>query len=119
MSDDSFDEKPGFPRRDLVRGALVGAVAAGVGGKVAAAPSAALGPAPVPLELIINGKRHALTVEPRVILADALRERLGLTGTKVVCGRGACGACTALVDGQTERSCLLVAAGRAGKPTTS
>src|SRR2546430_4997910 len=119
MSDDSFDEKPGFTRRDLMRGALVGAVAAGVGGKVAAAPPAALGPAPVPLELIINGKRHALTVEPRVILADALRERLGLTGTKVVCGRGACGACTVLVDGQTQCSCLLLAAEVVGKSITT
>lgn len=119
MSDDSFDEKPGFTRRDLMRGALVGAVAAGVGGKVAAAPPAALGPAPVPLELIINGKRHALTVEPRVLLADALRERIGLTGTKVVCGRGACGACTVLVDGQTQCSCLLLAAEVAGKSITT
>jgi hypothetical protein len=56
MSDDSFDEKPGFTRRDLVRGALVGAVAAGVGGKVAAAPPVAKGPAPFALELTINGK---------------------------------------------------------------
>src|SRR5713226_6139020 len=120
MSDDFPNEKPGFTRRDLVRGALVGAVAAGVGGKVAAAPpTAALGPAPVPLELTINGKRHALTLEPRVLLADALRERIGLTGTKVVCGRGACGACTVLVDGQTQCSCLILAAEVAGKSITT
>jgi aerobic-type carbon monoxide dehydrogenase small subunit (CoxS/CutS family) len=54
-----------------------------------------------------------------VLLADALRERIGLTGTKVVCGRGACGACTVLVDGQTQCSCLLLAAEMAGKSITT
>ena len=54
-----------------------------------------------------------------MILADALRERLGLTGTKVVCGRGACGACTVLVDGQTQCSCLILAAEVVGKSITT
>ncbi len=111
----SDEPKPGFTRRDMVRGALVGAVTARIGGKVTPAPSRALGPGPVPLELTINGKVHHLSLEPRVTLADALRERLGLTGTKVVCGRGACGACTVMVDGQTACSCLLLAAEVQGK----
>ncbi len=120
MSDDTPNEKSGFTRRDLVRGALVGAVAAGVGNRVAASPPpAALGPGPVPLELTINGKRHLLRVEPRVLLVDALRERIGLTGTKIVCGRGACGACTVLVDGETVCSCLLLAAEMRGKSITT
>jgi xanthine dehydrogenase YagT iron-sulfur-binding subunit len=121
MTDSKSDEpKPGFTRRDLVRGALVGAVAAGVAGKVApAAGPAALGPAPVPIALTINGKLHHISVEPRVLLADALRDRLGLTGTKVVCGRGACGACTVMVDGETACSCLMLAAEMQGKSITT
>ena len=120
MSDDSSKEIPGFTRRDLVRGALVGAVAAGVAGKIApAAERAALGPEPVPIELTINGKLHRISVEPRVLLSDALRERIGLTGTKVVCGRGACGACTVMVDGETACSCLMLAAEAQGKSITT
>jgi xanthine dehydrogenase YagT iron-sulfur-binding subunit len=112
--------EPGFTRRDLVRGAIVGAVAAGVGGKVApAAPPAALGPNPVPIALTVNGQIHRLSVEPRVLLASALRDRLGLTGTKVVCDRGACGACTVLVDGQAACSCLLLATEVQGKSITT
>ncbi|MGH9365237.1 MAG: (2Fe-2S)-binding protein [Thermoanaerobaculia bacterium] len=106
----SDEPKPGFTRRDLVRGALVGAVAAGAAGRVKPAANAALGPGEISVELAVNGKMHRLSVEPRVTLADALRERLGLTGTKIVCGRGACGACTVLLDGATVCSCLLLAA---------
>ena len=108
MSDE--EPKPGFTRRDLVRGAVAGVVAARVGGKAEPAGKRALGPQAVPIELNVNGKVHQLSVEPRVVLADALRDRLGLTGTKVVCGRGACGACTVLLDGESACSCLLLAA---------
>lgn len=115
MSDEG---KSGFTRRDLVRGTLIGAIASGV----KAAPPAAegpLGPGPAPLELKINGALHRLSVEPRVTLADALRERIGLTGTKVVCGRGACGACTVLLDGETVCSCLVLAHEAAGRAITT
>jgi aerobic-type carbon monoxide dehydrogenase small subunit (CoxS/CutS family) len=117
MSDE--EPKPGFTRRDLVRGAVVGVVAARVGGKAEPAPNRALGPQAVPIELTVNGKLHQLSVEPRVVLADALRERLGLTGTKVVCGRGACGACTVLLDGDSACSCLLLAAEVQGRRITT
>ncbi len=112
------DGKNGFTRRDLVRGTLVGAIASGV----KATPPAEdlpLGPGPTPLTLKINGAVHRLSVEPRVTLVDALRERIGLTGTKVVCGRGACGACTVLVDGETACSCLLLAHDVAGREITT
>jgi aerobic-type carbon monoxide dehydrogenase small subunit (CoxS/CutS family) len=79
----------------------------------------ALGPQAVPITLTVNGKLHTLSVEPRVVLADALRDRIGLTGTKVVCGRGACGACTVLVDGENVCSCLLLAAEVEGKKITT
>jgi xanthine dehydrogenase YagT iron-sulfur-binding subunit len=114
----SEEPKSGFTRRDLVRGTLVGAIAAGVPGK-GEQSSSSMGPGPAPLELKINGTLHHLSVEPRVTLVDALRERLGLTGTKVVCGRGACGACTVLLDGKTVCSCLMLAHEAAGKSITT
>jgi aerobic-type carbon monoxide dehydrogenase small subunit (CoxS/CutS family) len=109
------DEPKGFTRRDVFRGAVVGAVAAGVPTRPSETGGRALGPGAVSLELEVNGRPERLTVEPRVTLADALRDRLGLTGTKVVCGRGACGACTVLVDGETMCSCLLLAAEMPGR----
>jgi xanthine dehydrogenase YagT iron-sulfur-binding subunit len=57
----------------------------------------------------VNGKEWTLDVEPQVSLLDALRERLGLTGTKKGCNQGACGACTVLVDGERICSCLALA----------
>lgn len=116
----SDEPKSGFTRRDLVRGALVGAAAAAVPVKGRAEQaSRALGPGAIPIALTINGRTEKLVVEPRVVLADALRDRIGLTGTKVACGRGACGACTVLVDGVAQCSCLLLAAEVQGKSITT
>ncbi|HTY43536.1 MAG TPA: (2Fe-2S)-binding protein [Thermoanaerobaculia bacterium] len=115
----SDEPRGGFTRRDLVRGSLVGAIAAGVGGKAAAAGLESIGPGAAPLELTVNGTVHRLSVEPRVTLADALRDRIGLTGTKVVCGRGACGACTVVLDGRTVCSCLMLAQEASGKSITT
>src|ERR671930_1683354 len=64
---------------------------------------------PVLVRLNVNGVDHEVLIEPRVSLLDALRERLALTGTKKGCDRGACGACTVLVDGQRINSCLTLA----------
>jgi xanthine dehydrogenase YagT iron-sulfur-binding subunit len=110
--------KGGFTRRDLMRGTLVGAIASGVKTKLPA-DEGPLGPDAAPLELDVNGVRHRLELEPRVTLVDALRERIGLTGTKIVCGRGACGACTVLVDGETVCSCLVLAHEAAGRRITT
>jgi xanthine dehydrogenase YagT iron-sulfur-binding subunit len=57
----------------------------------------------------VNGRVHDLSIEPRVTLLDALREQLGLEGTKKGCGRGQCGACTVLVNGRRINSCLSLA----------
>ncbi|MAL02148.1 MAG: (2Fe-2S)-binding protein [Alcaligenaceae bacterium] len=63
----------------------------------------------------INGKPRQFAVEPRMHLADALREIVDLTGTKVGCEQGICGTCTILVDGQPMRSCLMLAVQAEGK----
>jgi xanthine dehydrogenase YagT iron-sulfur-binding subunit len=57
----------------------------------------------------VNGAEHRLVLDPRTTLVDALREHLGLTGTKKGCGLGQCGACTVLVDGKRMKSCLILA----------
>jgi xanthine dehydrogenase YagT iron-sulfur-binding subunit len=68
-----------------------------------------LGPGEVALTLNVNGRNQVLRVDPRTTLLDALRERLGLTGTKKGCNHGQCGACTVLVDGRRINSCLALA----------
>jgi xanthine dehydrogenase YagT iron-sulfur-binding subunit len=59
--------------------------------------------------LNVNGKQQSLTIEPRVTLLDALRDRLGLVGSKKGCDHGQCGACTVLIDGERVYSCLALA----------
>jgi xanthine dehydrogenase YagT iron-sulfur-binding subunit len=73
------------------------------------------GPGPVPITLTINGRRHQLQVEPRVTLLDAMRTRLDITGQKRVCDRGACGACTVIIEGRTYYSCSMLAMEAQGK----
>ncbi len=68
----------------------------------------------ISLELRVNGVDHPLRVDTRVSLLDALRERLGLTGTKKGCDQGACGACTVLIDGRRVLSCLTLAVASQG-----
>jgi aerobic-type carbon monoxide dehydrogenase small subunit (CoxS/CutS family) len=67
----------------------------------------------------INGIEHACTVETRLLLADFLRHDLGLTGTHAGCEHGVCGACTVLVDGQSVRSCLMLAVQANGRDVTT
>lgn len=68
-----------------------------------------------PLDLRVNGLRYRLEVEPRRTLADVLRKDLGLTGTKIVCSRAECGACTVLVSGRPVYACMTLAARVSGK----
>jgi carbon-monoxide dehydrogenase small subunit len=63
----------------------------------------------VDVTVTVNGTRHTLAVEPRLLLSDFLRQNLGLTGTHVGCEHGVCGACTILLNGEPARSCLLLA----------
>src|SRR6266516_1281625 len=74
---------------------------------------------PVAVTLHINGAAHAFMLDPRVTLLDAVREHLGLTGTKKGCDHGACGACTVLVNGKPFLSCLTLAVMSEGKEITT
>jgi carbon-monoxide dehydrogenase small subunit len=67
------------------------------------------------ITLNINGRDHAIEVEPRRTLADAIREDCGLTGTHIGCEHGICGACTVIVGGEPVRSCLMFAVQANGK----
>jgi xanthine dehydrogenase YagT iron-sulfur-binding subunit len=71
------------------------------------------------VELQVNGRPHVLAIDPRTTLLDALRERLGFTGTKKGCDQGQCGACTVIVNGQRINSCLALAVMHAGDEVTT
>ena len=73
----------------------------------------------IDIKLRINGGEHALTVDSRTTLLDALRDRLGLTGSKKGCDHGQCGACTVLVNGRRINSCLALAATHEGDEITT
>ena len=60
------------------------------------------------ITLTINGHNHAIRVEPRRTLVDAIRDECGQTGTHIGCEHGVCGACTVLVDGEPVRACLML-----------
>ena len=78
-----------------------------------------LGPGPVSVRLRVNGKEHATEIEPRTTLADALRIHLGMTGTKIICDRGACSGCTVWVDKMPVNSCMTLALDAVGHEVTT
>jgi aerobic-type carbon monoxide dehydrogenase small subunit (CoxS/CutS family) len=113
----------GISRRSFLKGAGVGTAglvsarfslpAARADEKRAAAPLA--GPDPVLMTFQVNGQTYAANLEPRVTLAEALRDHLDFTGTKVICDRGACGGCTVLLDNEPVVSCMVLAITTQGK----
>src|SRR6266516_1400212 len=73
----------------------------------------------IPVTLRVNGVERSLEIEPRVTLLDALREHLGLTGTKKGCNHGECGACTVHLDERRVNACLVLAVSVAGRNVTT
>ena len=105
-------------RRDFLKSTGVAGLAATVltpAEPAAQSGPAALGPGEVPVRLTVNGRQINLMIEPRVTLLDALRMRANLTGNKRGCDRGACGACTMLVDGHSVYACSTLAIEVQGK----
>ena len=118
------DSKPtsGFDRRSFMAGAAGAAVipmTARAAGPAANAPAAQDPFIPVDMTLRVNGQDHALSIDARTALLDALREHLGLTGSKKGCDHGQCGACTVLVEGRRINSCLTLAVMHEGENITT
>ena len=120
-------DQSNFSRRGFLKGA--GLTAAGtllehaeaLTGEIknAAHQPASVGPDAIAVRLRVNGHAHATAVEPRDTLAATLRDRLGLTGTKVVCDRGACSACTVWVDGTPQLACMTLSVDIGEKEVTT
>ncbi len=133
-SPDNRSEKQGVPagtgisRRGFLKGAgftaagtaLLDGVQAVSRATVSATPGVTdFGPGPVPVRLYGNGKEHTVEIEPRTTLADALRIDLGMTGTKVICDRGACSGCTVWLDKMPVNSCMTLAIDAVGRHVTT
>ncbi len=114
-------------RRTVLEGTAALAVLGTVAPEAARAQASQARPAAVdadlsvrlPVTLTVNGEAHALTLDPRTTLLDALRETIGLTGSKKGCDHGQCGACTVLVDGRRINACLTLAVLHEGDAVTT
>ena len=117
------NDKKGLTRRQFIKSIGTAAAVTAVAGRAIAAedkedvvlPAEKLSK----ITLMINGRRQRLVVEPRWSLLYVLRERLGLTGTKVGCERGECGACTVLIDGIPTYACMTLAVEAQGVSITT
>src|SRR5262245_11591935 len=109
--------RSGMSRRGFLKGAGISAAGAAIietglaelAEAQAARGPAILGPGMTKVTLKVNGAAKQVEIEPRTTLAEALRINLDMTGTKVVCDRGACGGCTVMIDGKTVNSCTTLA----------
>ncbi len=108
--DDKVADNSGLTRRGFISRVGAGAVSVAVASKASAEPAKAVEALQATelskVTLTVNGQERQVLVEPRWTLSHILREELGLTGTKVGCERGECGACTVLINGKTRYSCL-------------
>jgi xanthine dehydrogenase YagT iron-sulfur-binding subunit len=118
MSKDSNSK--GLSRRRFIQGIGAGVVGGAVlPGALTAEPAAKKEAPPhknlIPVSLKVNGKKVTVLVEPRTTLVELLREKLKLTGTKVMCNHAECGSCTVIMDGKAVYSCHTLALDAAGK----
>jgi xanthine dehydrogenase YagT iron-sulfur-binding subunit len=125
-----MSDRVNLTRRGLFRGVGTAAILTGCanpskqggsqtpGADDASAPGE-IGPDASPVRFTLNGKPAEAKVEPRTTLLDALRIDLDTTGAKVVCDRGACGACTVLIDGMPRNACMTLAHDVAGREVTT
>jgi len=120
----------GVSRRSFIQTLGLSAAASAISAKAHAALSAQdkadakqgpkiLGPEPIAITLNINGADKQLTIDPATTLMEALRWQLRITGTKEVCDRGACGACSVIVDGKLVNSCMMLAIDAMGTKVTT
>jgi xanthine dehydrogenase YagT iron-sulfur-binding subunit len=125
MSDDPEKDTPGsqkgLSRRGFLTTVSAGAVVAVSLKDVQEAPAQEIEATgrTANITLLVNGSNRKLVVEPRWTLAYVLREVLGLTGTKIGCERGECGACTVLIDGKPRYSCMTLAVEAEGQAITT
>ena len=114
------DPSDGATRRAVLEGGVAAGIVAAVGVDVAGAtPPLPANSVMYPVRLSINGQERALSIDTRTTLLDALREHLGLTGSKKGCDQGQCGACTILVNGMRVASCLSFAVMHVGDSITT
>ena len=120
--DSSYGDGGAMTRRSVLTAGAATTAAALVPSVPAKGASPSPGAAPIvptAVTLKVNGKDHALSLDPRTTLLDALREHLVLTGTKKGCDHGQCGACTVIVDGRRINSCLTLAVMHDGDEVTT
>jgi xanthine dehydrogenase YagT iron-sulfur-binding subunit len=119
--DDPFDACP--TRRRMLEGSaaalLLGASGPAAGQPPPPAARSIAPPPPIAIGLVVNGVTHPLEIDARTTLLDALREGLGLTGTKKGCDHGQCGACTVLIEGRRINACLTLAVMHEGESITT
>ena len=119
--------KTQFSRRGFLKGAGVTAATTVIESanalvrdtKEALQSDRAVGPDALAVKLHVNGHEHLVTIEPRYTIAETLRDNLGLTGTKVVCDRGSCSACTVWIDQTPQLACMTLAIDTVGRKVTT
>lgn len=112
MSDEHMNE--GLSRRGFLKGVGGGVVGTAVLSSIKPSRAAekygdVVGPEPASISMTVNSAKKTLQVDPRVTLLDALRDHLSFTGTKRVCNKGQCGACTVILNGRTVLACSVLA----------